>query len=405
MRALKNHALSYSDVEVKVREATSNDPWSCPLSLMRELSRATHDYVDYPKLFAMLWKRLADVEHVMHVTKALHLLDFLIRHGSERFVLDVKRRQRDIAALQRYKHYDHNNQDDAKEARAKAKLIHELLANEAKLQSERVAAEKQRLQTDRIGGGGSSSYQLTEDEEAEQELYRQRKRQLKAQRSKQPQSHHDSKDADEEDMDGAEDDEDGGGRRQQHSSSAAHKRPGRRQAEEDDEAEERDELSEEKRHIGAAARKAKPASSNTASSAAAPTAGRLKVATGRAGGDKGGGMAFDPVSEEELEDDATATDGSRDGQQQQRSSRVTKRTVRRKTTSSSVQEAEGDEVTQQLDEQEERTQAQRNTVSAKRPHQPNTAACAPIALSHLSLVCACVAAAVWWYAVAGCGRR
>ena len=114
IRAIKNHALSYADVEVKVREATSNDPWSCPPSLLRELSLATHDYQDYPKLFAMLWKRLSDVEHVMHVTKALVLLDFLIRHGSERFVLDVKRRGRDVSALTRYRHLDQNNLDDAK---------------------------------------------------------------------------------------------------------------------------------------------------------------------------------------------------------------------------------------------------------------------------------------------------
>jgi hypothetical protein len=70
---------------------------------------------DYPKLFAMLWKRLTDVEHVMHVQKALILVEYLLRYGSERFINDAKRRSRDIAALQKYKHYDENNQDDAKE--------------------------------------------------------------------------------------------------------------------------------------------------------------------------------------------------------------------------------------------------------------------------------------------------
>lgn len=144
MRAIKNHALSYADVEVKVREATSNDPWSCPPSLLRELARATHDYQDYPKLFSMLWKRLADVEHVLHVTKALVLLQYLLLHGSERFVLDVKRRARDITALTKYKHYDSNNADDAKEARMKAKAIHELLTDEALIKKMRTEAETKR---------------------------------------------------------------------------------------------------------------------------------------------------------------------------------------------------------------------------------------------------------------------
>ena len=38
-------------------------------------------------------------------------------HGSERFVSDARRRSRDIAALVKYKHYDENNQDDAKEGK------------------------------------------------------------------------------------------------------------------------------------------------------------------------------------------------------------------------------------------------------------------------------------------------
>ena len=352
MRALKNHALSYSDVEVKVREATSNDPWSCPLSLMRELSRATHDYVDYPKLFAMLWKRLADVEHVMHVTKALQLLDFLIRHGSERFVLDVKRRQRDIAALQRYKHYDQSNIDDAKEARAKAKQVHELLANETRLQAERQAAEKQNRQL--AGGGGQ---QLTEDEEAEEELYRARKRQFKAQRSKQPHQH-DSKDAGDDDSDVY------GGVDAVNSKGSNRGRQAAEEAEQD--VDEQDELEEreEKRHMNAVARRGKSTSGGATTTSA--TSGRTAAAAARSGAnaERGGGVSFEPVSEEEMDDDSATDGGATDGQQQQRSSRVTKRTVRRKTTSSSVQEAEGDEVTQELEEQEERTQAQRSNVSA-----------------------------------------
>lgn len=378
MRAIKNHALSYSDVEVKVREATSNDPWSCPLSLQRELSRATHDYVDYPKLFAMLWKRLADVEHVMHVTKALQLLDFLIRHGSERFVLDVKRRQRDIAALQRYKHYDQSNVDDAKEARAKAKQIHELLSNDGRLQSERQAAEKQRQQNDRQGegggGGGGGQYQLTEDEEAEQELYRARKRQLKAQR----QSVQQQQDSKEDGLDGREgregrtaeddvDEYDRQRRRQPQQTQSRRSNRGRQTEEEAEEMEERDQA-EEKRHSAAEARKVKPA--NTA---AANTTTRLKVAASR-NGTADRGVSFDPVSEEEMDDDdSNSADGQSRGSQQQRSTRSIKRTVRRKTTSSSVQEAEGDAVTQERAEQEETTQAQRSNVSANQPVEQHTA--------------------------------
>ena len=172
LRAIRNHAYSYADVEVKVREATSNDPWSAPPSLLRELSRATHDYQDYPKLFAMLWKRLSDVEHVLHVSKALQLLHHLLLHGSERFVLDVKRRARDVSALTKYRHFDANNVDDAKEARGKAKLVYELLSNEQRLVAERLTAEK------------ALHAAPNPDEEEEEELYRQRTKQQRQQRQR-----------------------------------------------------------------------------------------------------------------------------------------------------------------------------------------------------------------------------
>ena len=48
-------------------------------------------------------------------SQALILVEYLLRYGSERFIGDARRRSRDIAALQKYKHYDANNQDDAKE--------------------------------------------------------------------------------------------------------------------------------------------------------------------------------------------------------------------------------------------------------------------------------------------------
>lgn len=102
----------------------------------------------------MLWKRLTDLEHVMHVTKALHLAEYLLRHGAERFISDAKRRARDIAALQKYKHYDEQNQDDAKEARAKAKAVYALLMDDLLLAQER--GKSSRLESEgRLGGYGA----------------------------------------------------------------------------------------------------------------------------------------------------------------------------------------------------------------------------------------------------------
>jgi len=155
MRSAKNAVMQFSDIEVKVREATSNDPWGPTSTLMAEIARATNDYQEYPKLFHRLWQRLNDVEHVMHVQKALILVDYLLRNGAERFINDAKRRARDIAQLKRFKHYDEKNNDDAKEARNKAKLVYDLLMNDKQLAEERQKAKKiSDVKSQGFGGGG-----------------------------------------------------------------------------------------------------------------------------------------------------------------------------------------------------------------------------------------------------------
>lgn len=130
---------TYSPIEVKVREATSNDKWGAPLSLQREIASYTHDPVEYPKLFAMLWKRLTDHEHLTHVQKALILLHYLLRHGSSRLVEDAMARKNDVARLQKYKHYT-GDKEDAAEARQLAKQTFSMLNDPAVLSSARKAA-------------------------------------------------------------------------------------------------------------------------------------------------------------------------------------------------------------------------------------------------------------------------
>jgi len=89
-RAVKD--LQYTVAEVKVREATSNDAWGPEIALMREIATLTYRRDDYPKLFAMVYKRVTDIDHVMHVQKCLILIHFLINHGSNRFLKDCKKK-------------------------------------------------------------------------------------------------------------------------------------------------------------------------------------------------------------------------------------------------------------------------------------------------------------------------
>jgi len=154
LRSVKNVALQYSDIEVKVREATSNDKWGASSSQMAEIARATNDYESYPLLFAMLWKRLNDQEHYLHVQKALLLVDYLLRNGSERFVTDAKRRKSDLLRLQEYRSYNADGEDVAKNCRNKAAQLYAVLDSDQRIKDERTKAE--RIRDVKYSGAGSS---------------------------------------------------------------------------------------------------------------------------------------------------------------------------------------------------------------------------------------------------------
>ena len=154
IRAAKN--MQYEPIEVKVREATNNDAWGVSTGAMSDIARSTHHHDEYALLFKMVWKRLTDVDHVLHVQKALILVDFLLRNGAERFINDAKRRSRDISALQKYKQYDANNRDVGGDVRAKAKNVYELLTNDAKLAEERAKATS--IRDVKLSGLGSDGY-------------------------------------------------------------------------------------------------------------------------------------------------------------------------------------------------------------------------------------------------------
>ncbi|MEQ2257997.1 hypothetical protein XENORESO_000642 [Xenotaenia resolanae] len=52
----RHHVL----VNVKVREATSNDPWGPSSSLMSEIADLTFNVVAFAEVMGMVWKRLND---------------------------------------------------------------------------------------------------------------------------------------------------------------------------------------------------------------------------------------------------------------------------------------------------------------------------------------------------------
>ncbi|XP_012732113.2 epsin-2 isoform X2 [Fundulus heteroclitus] len=142
-RQMKNVVNNYSDAEKKVREATSNDPWGPSSSLMSEVADLTYNVVAFSEIMNMIWKRLNDHgKNWRHVYKALTLLDYLIKTGSERVALQCKENIFTIQTLKDFQYIDKDGKDQGINVREKSKQLVVLLKDEERLKGERSQALK-----------------------------------------------------------------------------------------------------------------------------------------------------------------------------------------------------------------------------------------------------------------------
>ncbi|XP_039595504.1 epsin-3-like isoform X1 [Polypterus senegalus] len=160
-RQVKNIVHNYSEAEIKVREATSNDPWGPSSSLMSEIADLTFNMVAFTEVMGMIWKRLNDHgKNWRHVYKALTLLDYLIKTGSDKVTQQCKENLVTIQTLRDFQYIDRDGKDQGINVREKAKQLVALIRDEERLRQERGHAlkTKERMSTMAmsIGGGGGS---------------------------------------------------------------------------------------------------------------------------------------------------------------------------------------------------------------------------------------------------------
>ncbi|OXB59402.1 hypothetical protein ASZ78_009702 [Callipepla squamata] len=160
-RQVKNIVHNYSEAEIKVREATSNDPWGPPSSLMSEIADLTFNTVAFAEVMGMIWRRLNDSgKNWRHVYKALTLLDYLIKTGSEKVTHQCRENLYTIQTLKDFQYVDRDGKDQGINIREKVKQVMALLKDEERLKQERAHAlqTKERMA---LEGMGSSSHQST----------------------------------------------------------------------------------------------------------------------------------------------------------------------------------------------------------------------------------------------------
>ncbi|KAM6957469.1 epsin-2 [Aplochiton taeniatus] len=155
-RQMKNMVNNYSDSEKKVREATSNDPWGPSSSLMTEIADLTYNVVAFSEIMSMIWRRLNDHgKNWRHVYKALTLLDYLIKTGSERVALQCKENIFAIQTLKDFQFVDRDGKDQGINVREKSKQLVVLLKDEDRLKGERSQALKTKERMAQVSTGGA----------------------------------------------------------------------------------------------------------------------------------------------------------------------------------------------------------------------------------------------------------
>ncbi|XP_018082348.1 epsin 1 S homeolog isoform X3 [Xenopus laevis] len=168
-RQMKNIVHNYSEAEIKVREATSNDPWGPSSSLMSEIADLTYNVVAFSEIMSMIWKRLNDHgKNWRHVYKAMTLMEYLIKTGSERVAQQCKENIYAIQTLKDFQYVDRDGKDQGVNVREKAKQLVSLLKDDERLKEERAHALKTKEKLAQTSTSSSASSTLNPAPEGEQ---------------------------------------------------------------------------------------------------------------------------------------------------------------------------------------------------------------------------------------------
>ncbi|SPO31649.1 related to ENT3 - cytoskeletal adaptor [Ustilago trichophora] len=173
-RSARNYALNISEIEAKVDEATNDDPWGASSTLMQEIAQATNNFQDFNEIMPTIYRRFMEKEarEWRQIYKALQLLEYLVKHGSERVVDDARSHLATIKILRNFHYIDEKGKDQGINVRNRAKELAELLSDVDRIRQERRKARSNKTKytgggnaefvpgsgTGRYGGFGSDSY-------------------------------------------------------------------------------------------------------------------------------------------------------------------------------------------------------------------------------------------------------
>ncbi|VUC22274.1 unnamed protein product [Clonostachys rosea] len=154
-RKAQNAVMNYTEMEAKVREATNNEPWGASSTTMQEIANGTFNYQTLNEIMPMIYRRFTEkaAEEWRQIYKALQLLEFLIKHGSERVIDDARGHLTLLKMLRQFHFIDQNGKDQGINVRNRAKELAELLSDVDRIRSERKKARSSKNKYTGVEGG------------------------------------------------------------------------------------------------------------------------------------------------------------------------------------------------------------------------------------------------------------
>ncbi|KAJ2089351.1 hypothetical protein IW138_003519 [Coemansia sp. RSA 986] len=138
LRTVKNYTKGYSPMQMKAREATSNDLTGPSTVLMSELAQATYNESDFLGIMEMIDKRMNDKgKYWRHVFKALVVLRFLLINGAPYVAEYAIDNLYIVRTLREFQHIDDSGYDRGANVREKAKELTVLLSDRSKIEEQR----------------------------------------------------------------------------------------------------------------------------------------------------------------------------------------------------------------------------------------------------------------------------
>ncbi|KAI1347530.1 hypothetical protein F5Y01DRAFT_243750 [Xylaria sp. FL0043] len=152
--------MNYTEMEAKVREATNNEPWGASSTLMQEIANGTFNYQTLNEIMPMIYRRFTEktAEEWRQIYKSLQLLEFLIKHGSERVIDDARGHITLLKMLRQFHYIDQNGKDQGINVRNRAKELADLLGDVERIRAERKKARTNKAKYTGVEGGSMGGF-------------------------------------------------------------------------------------------------------------------------------------------------------------------------------------------------------------------------------------------------------